>query len=84
MPIHIILSFHRVEMKARMETMNEIAMFKYTQQLDMLESAVGTGTSLITLFIPGTMTQLHHIRQKLDLELGSASNIKDRVNRHNV
>jgi peptide subunit release factor 1 (eRF1) len=71
-------------MKARMETFDEIAMFKYTQQLNMLESAVGAGTSLITLLIPGTMTQLHHMRQKLDAELGAASNIKDRVNRHSV
>jgi peptide subunit release factor 1 (eRF1) len=71
-------------MKAQMESVEEILRFKYTKQLDMLEDAVGTGTSLITIMIPGTMTQLHRMRQKLSSEKSAASNIKDSGNRANV
>jgi peptide subunit release factor 1 (eRF1) len=67
-----------------MESIDEIEAFKYNQQLDLVEKAVGSGTSLVTLLIPGTMTQLHRMKQRLYSEKSAASNIKDPANRDSV
>jgi peptide subunit release factor 1 (eRF1) len=71
-------------MKARMETIDRANLMKYQQQLDMLDGFVGKGTSVVTLMIPGTTTQLQHMRQKVTTELSSSSNVKDTVNRRSI
>jgi hypothetical protein len=43
------------------------------KHLDVLDAAEGNGTSLLTVMVPGTMTQFHQMRQKLSGELGCAS-----------
>ena len=48
-----------------------------------LEQVKGHGTSLITLLIPGN-GNLCLVRKKIMNEMGTAKNIKDRVNRHSV
>lgn len=63
---------------------DEIELFKFQQEISHLENAKGDGTSLLTIMIPGSPTQLIQMRQKLSREIGTASNIKDKINRQSV
>lgn len=67
-----------------MEALDRATLHKHEQQLDMLASFVGQGTSVVTVMIPGTVPQLTHMRQKIAAELGSSSNVKDTVNRRSI
>lgn len=61
----------------------EIQEFKMKKIIKQLESVRGEGTSLVTLYIkPGG--DVSQARKKLIEELGTASNIKSRVNRLSV
>ena len=61
----------------------EVDLWKLKRVIRNLDMFKGNGTSLITLSIPGG-DQVHAYRAMLNNELGTASNIKSRVNRQSV
>jgi peptide chain release factor subunit 1 len=70
--------------KARVEApIDPIELFKIKRTINFLRDAHGDGTSMVTILIP-PRDQVHRMRQKLTEELGTASNIKNRVNRQSV
>ena len=70
--------------KARKEEeIDPIELFKIKRLINYLRDAHGDGTSMVTILIPPT-DAVHRMRQKLTEELGTASNIKNRVNRQSV
>ena len=70
--------------KARKEDeIDPIQLFKMKRMLKSLEDSRGDGTSMVTILIPPG-DAIFKIRQKLVDELGTASNIKNRVNRQSV
>lgn len=73
-------------MKKKEQMMNEdeIELFKFQQEISHLEKARGDGTSLLTVFIPNSQTQLNQMKQKLTREIGTSANIKDKINRQSV
>ena len=60
-----------------------IELYKIKRQINFLRDAHGDGTSMVTILIP-PHDAVHRMRQKLTDELGTASNIKNRVNRQSV
>ncbi|CAI9115721.1 OLC1v1016707C1 [Oldenlandia corymbosa var. corymbosa] len=60
-----------------------IETWKMKRLIKELDSARGNGTSMISLIIPPGY-QISHASKKLAEEVGKASNIKSRVNRHSV
>jgi hypothetical protein len=80
---NIITSLPKTK-KPRMATFDEMGGFEIKQHLDFLAAVEGNSTSMLTIMIPGTMSQFYQMRQKLSSELGCASNIKNRVNRQSV
>ncbi|KAH0795689.1 eukaryotic peptide chain release factor subunit 1-2 [Histomonas meleagridis] len=70
--------------KARKEAeIDPIEMYKLKKTINFLRDARGDGTSMVTILIP-PHDQVYRMRQKLTDELGTASNIKNRVNRQSV
>ena len=70
--------------KARKEDeIDPIELFKMKRLLKNLEDSKGDGTSMVTILIPPGAA-VFRMRQKLVEELGTASNIKNRVNRQSV
>jgi peptide chain release factor subunit 1 len=70
--------------KARSETsIDPIELFKIKRTINFLRDSHGDGTSMVTILIP-PRDAVHRMRQKLSEELGTASNIKNRVNRQSV
>lgn len=70
--------------KARTEEeIDPIELFKIKRLINYLRDAHGDGTSMVTILIPPG-DAVHRMRQKLTDELGTASNIKNRVNRQSV
>ena len=70
--------------KARKEDeIDPIELFKIKRLINYLRDAHGDGTSMVTILIPPG-DAVHRMRQKLTEELGTASNIKNRVNRQSV
>lgn len=70
--------------KARKEAeIDPIELFKLKRTINFLRDAHGDGTSMVTILIP-PHDQVYRMRQKLTDELGTASNIKNRVNRQSV
>jgi peptide chain release factor subunit 1 len=70
--------------KARIEApIDPIELFKIKRRINFLRDAHGDGTSMVTILIP-PRDAVHRMRQKLQEELGTASNIKNRVNRQSV
>jgi peptide chain release factor subunit 1 len=70
--------------KARVEApIDPIELFKIKRTINFLRDAHGDGTSMVTILVP-PRDQVHRMRQKLTEELGTASNIKNRVNRQSV
>ena len=70
--------------KARKEDeIDPIELFKIKRLITYLRDAHGDGTSMVTILIPPG-DAVHRMRQKLTEELGTASNIKNRVNRQSV
>lgn len=65
------------------ETDEEILIWKTKRLLKSLESARGNGTSMISLIIPAG-DNIALSRQMLNIEYGTAGNIKSRVNRLSV
>lgn len=63
---------------------DEIELFKFQQEISRLERTKGDGTSLVSIMIPGSNTQLNQMKQKLSREMGTSSNIKDKINRQSV
>lgn len=61
----------------------EIKQWQLKKTIKMLDELKGNGTSMISLIIPPS-GQLPKINQMLTNELGTASNIKSRVNRQSV
>jgi peptide chain release factor subunit 1 len=53
------------------------------EELQKLKSYKGSGTSIVTLTIP-PKTQVSNIVTLLQQEMGTATNIKDKVNRKSV
>ena len=66
-----------------MDDNEEIQVWKTKRLLKSLESARGGGTSMISLVIPAG-DNIALSRQMLNIEYGTASNIKSRVNRLSV
>jgi len=62
---------------------SSIDRWRFGRLLKSLEEARGNGTSMITLIIPPT-DQISRINKLLSDEMGTASNIKSRVNRLSV
>lgn len=70
--------------KARVEApIDPIELYRIKRQINFLRDAHGDGTSMVTILIP-PHDAVHRMRQKLTDELGTASNIKNRVNRQSV
>ena len=70
--------------KSRKEAeIDPIELFKLKRTINFLRDAHGDGTSMVTILIP-PHDQVYRMRQKLTDELGTASNIKNRVNRQSV
>lgn len=65
------------------ESQQNVEIFKIKKLIKSLEAARGNGTSMISLIIP-PKDQIPRIAQKLADELGTATNIKSRVNRLSV
>ncbi|GLJ27730.1 hypothetical protein SUGI_0544180 [Cryptomeria japonica] len=65
------------------ETDKNIEVWKIKKLIKTLESATGSGTSMISLVIP-PRDQISRVSKMLGDELGTASNIKSRVNRQSV
>lgn len=65
------------------EELDPIEMFKLKLKLVHLRDSTGDGTSMVSLLIK-PKEQIAKIRQMLNTELGTASNIKNRVNRQSV
>lgn len=67
------------------ETDNEqaIEIWKVKRLIKGLEAARGNGTSMISLILP-PRDQVSRVQQMLATEYGTASNIKNRVNRQSV
>lgn len=65
------------------ETDKNIEIWKIKKLIKTLESATGSGTSMISLVIP-PRDQISRVTKMLGDELGTASNIKSRVNRQSV
>jgi len=63
--------------------MDNIEKFKIKRLIKDLSSYRGNGTSMISLVIPAGY-QISLISKMLTVELGTASNIKSRVNRQSV
>jgi peptide chain release factor subunit 1 len=61
----------------------QLALFKMKRLIQMLESAKGDGTSMISLIVP-PREQVSKVMSMLTNEYGTASNIKSRVNRQSV
>jgi len=62
---------------------DEIEIWKTKRLLKMLKEATGAGTSVVTLLLRPNES-ISKVSQKLTEELGTASNIKSRVNRQSV
>lgn len=81
----LIFHFTLMNLKLKIETgLDQVQMFKTQKLIRSLTAAEGHGTSLLTLMIPNSTTQLHQMRQKLKTEKGAASNIKNRTNGQSV
>lgn len=65
------------------EPIDPIELYKIKKTINFLRDAHGDGTSMVTILIP-PHDAVHRMRQKLQEELGTASNIKNRVNRQSV
>lgn len=61
----------------------QVAMWKVKKLIKSLQAARGNGTSMISLIIP-PRDQISRVSKMLSDELGTASNIKSRVNRLSV
>lgn len=61
----------------------DIEKWKLKKLITMLDNSKGAGTSMISLLMPPN-EQLHKTNQMLTNELGTATNIKSRVNRQSV
>ncbi|VVA15891.1 PREDICTED: eukaryotic [Prunus dulcis] len=71
-------------MEDRHETPDKnIELWKIKKLIKGLEAARGNGTSMISLIVP-PRDKIHQVVKMLSEELGSASNIKSRVNRQSV
>eukprot|EP00245_Coleochaete_scutata_P009327 TRINITY_DN3046_c0_g1_i1.p1 TRINITY_DN3046_c0_g1~~TRINITY_DN3046_c0_g1_i1.p1 ORF type:complete len:438 (+),score=119.27 TRINITY_DN3046_c0_g1_i1:261-1574(+) len=66
-----------------MDTDKNIEMWKIKKLIKGLESARGNGTSMISLIMP-PRDQVSRVTKMLGDEFGTASNIKNRVNRQSV
>ncbi|KAL6213287.1 hypothetical protein ACLB2K_012734 [Fragaria x ananassa] len=67
-------------MSESQETDKNIEIWKIKKQIKELEAARGNGTSMISLIIP-PRDQISRVSKMLGEEIGTASNIKSRVNR---
>jgi len=67
----------------REEEIDPIELFKIKRTINMLRDAHGDGTSMVTILIP-PHDSIPRMRAKLVDEAGTASNIKNRVNRQSV
>lgn len=65
------------------EAEKAVAQWKIKKLIQSLEAARGNGTSMISLIIP-PKDQISRVSKMLGDELGTASNIKSRVNRQSV
>jgi len=65
------------------ETDRNIEMWKIKRLIKALEAARGNGTSMISLIMP-PRDQVSRVQKMLGDEIGTASNIKNRVNRQSV
>ncbi|EFJ25390.1 hypothetical protein SELMODRAFT_442186 [Selaginella moellendorffii] len=65
------------------ETDKNIEIWKIKKLIKALESARGNGTSMISLIMP-PRDQVNRVQKMLGDEFGTASNIKNRVNRQSV
>lgn len=61
----------------------DLQLWRQKKGIDALDQMSGSGTSLISLLIPGD-TQLAKISKLLTQEMGTATSIKSRVTRQNV
>ena len=76
--------FSKMPPKARIDApIDPIELYKIKRKINFLRDAHGDGTSMVTILIP-PHDAVHRMRQKLTDELGTASNIKNRVNRQSV
>lgn len=69
--------------EANTEAENNVEMWKMKKLIRNLENARGAGTSMISLIMPPG-DQVSRLNQKLADEYGTASNIKNRVNKNSV
>jgi len=69
--------------KVSAETEKAVEQWKIKRLINSLEAARGNGTSMISLIIP-PKDQISRVSKMLGDELGTASNIKSRVNRLSV
>jgi peptide chain release factor subunit 1 len=65
------------------ETDQAVEQWKIKKLISTLQAARGNGTSMISLIIPPN-DQISRVNKMLGIELGTASNIKSRVNRQSV
>lgn len=71
-------------LKAVLEApIDPIELYRLKRKIRFLRDAHGDGTSMVTILIP-PHDAIYRMRQKLTDELGTASNIKNRVNRQSV
>ena len=61
----------------------DIQLWRQKKGIEALDQMSGSGTSLISLLIPGD-TQLAKISKLITQEMGTATSIKSRVTRQNV
>lgn len=61
-----------------------VQVWKIRRQLKMLEEMSGSGTSMITMYIPPKKDALNKANKKLADELSSSANIKSNVNKNQV
>lgn len=71
------------EGQEKSETDQAVEQWKIKRLIQTLEAARGNGTSMISLIIPPN-DQVSRVNKMLGIELGTASNIKSRVNRQSV
>jgi len=71
------------EVQTESETDQAVQQWKIKKLITTLQTARGQGTSMISLIVPPN-DQISRVNKMLGIEMGTASNIKSRVNRQSV
>lgn len=64
-----------------MQSDSKLAQLQLLQQLDELDAVSGNGTTLVSLYIPGTSSQLAKMQGTVKTEIALAQNIKSKQTR---